>query len=59
MVNSQTIVNLLAVGLIGILIMVLIARRKQYSKLTRTLMDLLIGITMGAFLLVLMIIIAS
>lgn len=59
MVNSQTIVNLLAVGLIGILIMVLIARRKQYSKLTRTLMDLLIGITMGAFLLVLMIIIAT
>ncbi|AUD04066.1 hypothetical protein CWM47_20870 [Spirosoma pollinicola] len=59
MENSQTIINLLAVGLIGILIMILIARRKQYSKWTRTIMDLLIGITISAFLLVLMMIIAS
>lgn len=59
MINSQNIINLLAVGLIGILIMVLIARRKQYFKLTRTIMDLLVGVTMGAFLLVLLIIIAS
>ena len=58
MENSQTIINLLAVGLIGILIMILIARRKQYSKLTRAIMDLLIWITISVFLLVLMILIA-
>ena len=59
MTNSQNVINLLAVGVVGILVMILIARRKQYTKLTRTIMDLLIGITMGSFLLVLMIIISS
>ena len=39
--------------------MFLLLRRKQYSPLTRTLMDLLVGTTMGSFLLVLLMILAS
>ena len=59
MTNSQFVIKLLAVGLVGILLMFLLLRRKQYSPLTRTLMDLLVGTTMGSFLLVLLMILAS
>ena len=59
MTNSQFVIKLVAVGLVGLLVMFLLFRRKQYSPLTRTLMDLLIGTTMGSFLLVLLMILAS
>lgn len=59
MTNSQFVIKLVAVGLVGILLMFLLLRRKQYSPLTRTLMDLLVGTTMGSFLLVLLMILAS
>lgn len=59
MTNSQFVIKLLAVGLVGILLMFLLLRRKQYSPLTRTLMDLLVGTTMVLFLLVLLMILAS
>lgn len=59
MTNSQFVIKLVAIGLVGLLLMFLLLRRKQYSPLTRTLMDLLVGTTMGSFLLVLLMILAS
>ncbi|WP_461073717.1 hypothetical protein [Spirosoma horti] len=59
MTNRQFVLKLIAVGLVGILLMFLLLRRKQYTPLTRTLMDLLMATTMGSFLLVLMIVLAS
>lgn len=59
MINSQFVIELVAIGLVGLLLMFLLLRRKQYSPLTKTLMDLLVGMTMGSFLLVLLMILAS
>lgn len=59
MTNSQFVIKLVAVGLVGLRLMFLLLRRKWYSPLTRTVMDLLVGTTMGSFLLVLLMILAS